>query len=208
VIDDTRLTHSVFGVPGGERLVVLVGSGSAVTTDPLPAETASHNVSVLAVALERASLEDSGTFGSETPAEQTAALLADLIRDTLAAAERDPIEAGPWTAGLIAYRGAVDITLQAAALLGDVVDRLALVAVAAPAEPLDQDDLGALIESVTAKTLILNGQGDGTAANAAASWYREHLVSARVEMVPGDSALSLPAVWGRVLSHVAPGTRR
>ena len=93
MIDDTRLTHSVFGTPGGERLVVLVGTGIAVTADPLPAETASRNVCVLAVALERAALEDPGTFGSETPAEQTAALLADLIRDSLATA-RSRLERG------------------------------------------------------------------------------------------------------------------
>jgi len=91
--------------------------------------------------------------------------------------------------------------------LGDTIDRLALVAVAAPDQPLDKDDLGALIAGLTAKTLILNGQRDETAP-AAADWYRTRLTSARVEMVPGDAALSLSAVWGRVLSHVAPRTQR
>ena len=106
------------------------------------------------------------------------------------------------------YREGADVALRAAVELGDTIDRLALVAVAAPAEPLDRDDLGALIEGVTAKTLIMNGRQDKTAAAAAAGWYKDHLVSARVEMVPAESALSLSAVWGRVLSHAAPGTMR
>ena len=77
-----------------------------------------------------------------------------------------------------------------------------------PRQPLDRDDLGVLIERVTAKTLILNGQHDEPAAYAAATWYKDHLASARVEMVPGDGELGLPAVWARVLAHVAPRTKR
>ena len=65
-----------------------------------------------------------------------------------------------------------------------------MVAVAAPETPLDRDDLGVLIERVTAKTLILNGQHDEPAAYAAATWYKDHLASARVEMVPGDGELA------------------
>lgn len=208
MIDDTRLSHSVFGTPGAERLVVLVGTGIAVTADPLPAETAARNVCVLAVAIGRDALEDTGTFGSETPAEQTAAALADLIRDSLAATPRESDPGKAQTAAIVGYRDGADVALRAAVELGDTIDRLALVAVAAPAEPLDRDDLGALIEGVTAKTLIMNGRQDKTAAAAAAGWYKDHLVSARVEMVPAESALSLSAVWGRVLSHAAPGTMR
>ena len=64
-----------------------------------------------------------------------------------------------------------------------------------------------LIAGVTAKTLILNGQRDETAAAARRTGTGSHLTAARVEMVPGDAALSLSAVWGRALSHVAPRTQ-
>jgi len=208
VSDDTSVSFRTFGTPGAERLVMLVGTPIAVSLDPLPTETAARDICVLALAVEGAAIEDPGTFGSETPAEQTASSLVDLIRASLETL-RPRLDAGtPLTVGLVAYREAADVALHAAAVLGETVDRLAMVAVAAPETPLDRDDLGALIERVTAKTLILNGQHDEPAAYAAATWYKDHLASARVEMVPGDGELGLPAVWARVLAHVAPHTKR
>lgn len=204
--DDTRLTHRVFGTPGAQRLVVLVGTGIATAVDPLPAETASRSICVLAVALDGAAIEDPGTFGSETPAEQSAAWLAGLIRESLATPQF-ATGSSP-RAGIIAYRDAVDVALRAVVELGETIDRLALVAVAEPEQPLDRDDLGVLIAGVSAKALILNGQHDASAANAAATWYQTHLPSSRVEMVPDESDLSLTAVWARALSHVAPQTKR
>jgi hypothetical protein len=199
---DSRLTHHIFGTPGSGRLVVLVGAGIGVALDPLPAETAARDICVLAVALGDATMEDPGGFGSETPAEQTASWLAQLIRQTASAAD------APTTTGVVVYGRGVDVALRAVAELGETVDRLALVGVATPEQPLDRDDLGVLISAVTAKTLIMNGQRVEGAAAAAAAWYKDHLASARVEMVPQVSELSLSSVWGRVLSHVAPGTMR
>ena len=199
---DSRLSHRIFGTPGSERLVVLVGTGVAL--DPLPAETATRDICVLAVTLGEATMEDPGGFGSETPAEQTASWLVGLIRQTLAAIESDRA----LTAGVVVYGRAADVGLRAAVQLGDTIDRLALIAVPAPDQPLDRDDLGELIAGVTAKALILNGQRDEVAAAAAARWYKDHLSSARVEMVPDVSALSLSDVWARTLSHVAPRTQR
>ena len=77
-----------------------------------------------------------------------------------------------------------------------------------PETPLDKEELGRLLETVSAKALILNGQGDPDAAAAEARWYKEHLASSRIEMVPGDGPLALPDVWERALSHVAPGAKR
>ena len=188
---DSRLTHRVFGTPGSERLVVLIGTGIAVAVDPLPAETARRDICVLAVALGAATMEDPGGYGSETPAEQTAEWLADLIRDTLGEMRPEADPSVPLTAGIVAYREVVDVALRTAAQLGETVDRLALVAVAAPAQPLDRDDLGVLIERVTAKTLVMNGQRDEPAAAEAAAWYQKHIGSSRVEMVPDDAELSL-----------------
>ena len=49
-------------------------------------------------------------------------------------------------------------------------------------------------------------------ASGAAQWFKNHLSSARVEMVPRtddlEARLILADVWDRVLSHVAPGTVR
>jgi len=207
VAADSRLSHHIFGTPGSARLVVLVGAGIGVALDPLPVETAARDICVLAVALGDATMEDPGGYGSETPAEQTASWLAQLIGQTLAQTAAES-EQTAMTAGVVIYGRAVDVALRAVVELGDAVDRLALIGIAAPQQPLDRDDLGALIDGVNAKTLIMNGQRVEGAAAAAAAWYRDHLPSARVEMVPDASELSLSAVWGRVLSHVAPGTIR
>lgn len=199
------LRHRVFGTPGAGRLVVLVGEGIGVAFDPLPAETASREICVLAVALGEATMEDPGGYGGETPAEQTAEWLAQLIRQTLA----ETAAAGEArTAGVVVCGRPVDVALRAVAELGPIVDRVALVGVAAPAEPLDRDDLGVLIGTVQAEALIMNGQHAEGADASDAAWYLEHLAAARVEMVDGVSELALSAVWARVLSHVAPGTRR
>jgi hypothetical protein len=211
VAADSALSHRIFGTPGAERLVVLVGAGSGAPLDPLPAETAARDICVLAVTLGDATMEDPGGFGSETPAEQTAAWLARLIRQTLVEIDAE----GATTTGVVVYGRAVDVALRAVDValravvdLGEEVDRLALINVAAPEQPLDRDDLGALIEGVSAKALIMNGQHVEGAAAAASAWYKDHLGSARVEMVPGVSELSLSAVWARALSHVAPRTKR
>lgn len=197
---ESRLTHRIFGYPGSERLVVLIGTGVGVAADPLPAETAARKVTVLAVALGEATMLDPGGYGGETPAEQTADWLVALTRQTLAAMEPTAAQ----SAGVVVYGPAMDVAVRAAALLGEEVDRLALVAVATPEQPLDRDDLGELIGRITAQALIIN---DDSAAESA-SWYAERLASAQVELVAEAPPLPLSAVWGRALSHVAPDAGR
>ncbi|GAA3212388.1 hypothetical protein [Microbacterium terregens] len=206
--NDTRLSYRVFGTPGAERLVVLVGMGIAVTLDPHPAETAARDICVLAVALAGGEVLDPGTFGSETPAESTAKSLADLIHESLSAIQTARGGDQTRTAAIVAYRDGVDVALRAAIALGNTVDSVALVAAGAPLAPLDRDDFGSLLGAVSAQTLILNGVGEDSAGEEAALWYEDHLAAARAEMVPVEHALTLPAVWGRVLAHVAPGTER
>lgn len=214
---EVRLSFRTFGRAGADRLVVLVGLGDSVVGDPAPSITASRVVRVVAVTLDRGAIDDPGTFGGATPAEQTAAALADLVRDQLRVdtddrtanpADEPDAAGGDPTAGVIAYHDVADVVLRAVARLGHTVDRLALVAVPAPAEPLDRDDLAEVMASVPAKTLILNGQKDEAAGNAAATWFRDNLASARVEMLPGVTRVSLADVWARVLSHLAPGRTR
>ncbi|MDN4616358.1 alpha/beta hydrolase [Leifsonia sp. F6_8S_P_1B] len=64
------------------------------------------------------------------------------------------------------------------------------------------------LAEVRAKTLVIAGQGDAIAGNAHAAWYRRQLPDARQEMVPGVGHLVIVPAWGRVLSHVAPGTAK
>ena len=111
--DDTSVSFRTFGTPGAERLVMLVGTPIAVSLDPLPTETAARDICVLALAVEGAAIEDPGTFGSETPAEQTASSLVGLIRASLETL-RPRLDAGtPLTVGLVAYREAADVALHA-----------------------------------------------------------------------------------------------
>jgi len=68
-------------------------------------------------------------------------------------------------------------------------------------------DLGFDPVHVAQRTLLLYGAKDPI-GNAHASWYRSHLVDARVEMVPDRGHLLIVPLWDRVLSHLAPGSKR
>lgn len=61
---------------------------------------------------------------------------------------------------------------------------------------------------VRAKTLVVGGQGDAIAGNAHAVWYKNAVPDSRMEMVPGTGHLVIVPAWGRVLSHLAPGSTR
>ena len=197
----TGIERRTFGASGAGRTVVLLRSGPAATLDPEPHVTASREVRILALGLRAEDLEDSATFGGQTQAESMAARLADLART----------KAGDFPVGLVGVGDTGQLAILLAADLGEAIDRLALVAVPAPEQPIDRDDEATVLARVTAKTLIMNGQQDPDAAAAAARWHHDHLPGSRVEMVPPASAapdgrLALADVWERVLSHVAPGT--
>jgi pimeloyl-ACP methyl ester carboxylesterase len=61
---------------------------------------------------------------------------------------------------------------------------------------------------VVAKTLLLYGTQDPIAGPPHATWWRNHLSNARVEMVPGAGHLVVVPMWKRVLAHLAPRTLR
>jgi pimeloyl-ACP methyl ester carboxylesterase len=194
--------HS-FGRLGARRTVLLLRTGATSMLDPDPAVTATHDVHILAIGLPPGELEDPATFGGQTQAQSAAASLASLVRD----------KAGESFVGIVGYGRTGEIAIMLAEALGEVVDRLALVAAPAPETRIDRDDQGAVLSRVTAETLIINGQHDPDAAAAAARWHHARLPASRVEMVPAadvsspDGRLPLSSVWGRVLSHVAPGTK-
>lgn len=95
---------------------------------------------------------------------------------------------------------------ELAARRGPDVTRLVLCAVPSPA---DEGDLDFDIGSIEAKTLLLYGQTDADAPPRAAEWWKKHLPKGgRVEIVPRRDSDFIAAMWGRVLSHAAPGSLR
>jgi pimeloyl-ACP methyl ester carboxylesterase len=63
-------------------------------------------------------------------------------------------------------------------------------------------------EAVQAKTLLLYGSRDPVAGPRHGSWWQKRLPNARLEVVPDAGHLLILTMWGRVLSHLAPGATR
>jgi pimeloyl-ACP methyl ester carboxylesterase len=105
-----------------------------------------------------------------------------------------------------------------AALRGGGRDRLGkmlAVAYAQGATGLATDIAGYCLQpwgfeppGVTAKTLLLYGSQDPVAASRHGRWWQQRLPDARLEMVPGAGHLLVIPMWQRVLSHLAPNSKR
>jgi pimeloyl-ACP methyl ester carboxylesterase len=63
-------------------------------------------------------------------------------------------------------------------------------------------------EAVQAKTLLLYGSRDPVAGPRHGSWWQKRLSNARLEVVPDAGHLLIITMWGRALSHLAPGATR
>ncbi len=63
-------------------------------------------------------------------------------------------------------------------------------------------------QDVDAKALLVFGSADRVVGAAHARWWKDALPDARIEMAPGAGHLVLLPLWGRVLSHLAPGSLR
>ncbi len=199
---DAAFEHRSFGAPGAERVVVLLRAGGAALNDPRPDVTAHRDARILAVALDLGDIDDPAAYRGTTPAEATARALTSLV---LEQGRGRPV-------GLVGVGIAGALAILMAGDLGATVDRLALVAVPRPESELAGDEIGDLLGGIEAKTLLLNGNADPGASLAAAKWFHERLPSSRIEMVPKTDdpqhRLDLAEVWDRVLSHLAPGTKR
>ena len=103
----------------------------------------------------------------------------------------------------VGWRGAGLRAALLAASSPQQVDRLVLCCVPAPFDGTDFDP-----SDIAAKTLVLYGQSDEDAPFAHAKWWKDHLRSARVEMVPGQGSDIIGVMWNRILSHAAPHTLR
>lgn len=196
------LEHRSFGSVGATRTVVVLRHTGVSTDDPLPAETLRRDVRILAIGLSAGDLDDPAAYRGQSPAETSTAAVMGLI-DQLAPG--DPV-------GLVGVGPVVGVAVRVAAAHADRIDRLALVAAPAPETAAERDLETDVLAGIAVKTLIVNGQSDPDAGASAASFYREAIPGARVEMVPGaggtDARLPLADVWGRVLSHCAPHTLR
>jgi pimeloyl-ACP methyl ester carboxylesterase len=101
-------------------------------------------------------------------------------------------------------KAGLDAVAYAAARPGEV-KRLVLLATPAPG---DDVSLGFELSDVTAKTLLLFGAKDPLTGSRHGAWWRRNLPDARLEMHPDAGHDLLGLMWKRVLSHVAPGSKR
>ncbi|MGN7970874.1 hypothetical protein [Microbacterium sp. 22296] len=200
---DGELGYRSFGTPGAPRAVFVLRTGDAATTDPDARVTSGYDVRVVAVGLDAPELEDPPVFGGQTPAGLTVEALRELV-------DR---EAPGATVGLVGERSAGPIAIYLAAALGPVVDRLAIVGVQSPSDPLSRDLRTPLLDHLDAEVLVVVG-GDGPADTGDAGWYVDRMRSAEAEVVPDaeitsvNGHVTLTSVWERVLAHVAPGAER
>ena len=105
---------------------------------------------------------------------------------------------------LVGWRHAGLAAAALAAANPSRVDRLVLCGVPTPVDGVLDFDPG----DIGAKTLLLFGQKDPAAPARHARWWKDRIRDSRVEMVPGAGSEIISTMWGRVLSHAAPGTLR
>ena len=86
-----------------------------------------------------------------------------------------------------------------------LVDRVVLVATQIPE---DEGGLGFELSEVNAKTLLLFGAKDPLTGSRHGSWWHKRLPNARLEMSPQGGHELLVPMWKRVLSHLAPFSKR
>lgn len=143
----------------------------------------------------------------QPPAEAHAALAAQLAPT----APADPYK--PDALNLLGA-GAAD----SAALRGGGRERLGAMLAAALAQGvtgLAADIAGYSLQpwgfdlsEVRPKTLLLYGSQDPIAASRHGRWWQQRLPDARLEMVPQAGHLLVIPMWQRVLSHLAPYSKR
>lgn len=85
------------------------------------------------------------------------------------------------------------------------VDRVVLVATPIPT---DEVALEFDLDDVAAKTLLLFGAKDPLTGSRHGSWWQKRLPDARLEMSPQGGHELLMPMWKRILSHLAPHSRR
>jgi pimeloyl-ACP methyl ester carboxylesterase len=180
--------HTTGGSDAGRCVVFVHPSPGSEAFDPDPEQTAKRDV--LLVGVDRPGYGGSEADGSGAAAGDIAAVLDHL---------------GFATAGVAGWSTGGQVAAQLAARRPDLVDRLVLLGTPAPND-------GAALEfepdDVRAKTLLLYGYADNLVGPAHARWWKDNLANSRIEMMPGLGHDMVVPAWKRVLSHLAPGSRR
>jgi pimeloyl-ACP methyl ester carboxylesterase len=120
--------------------------------------------------------------------------------------KRDVVLVDAWdesTIGVVGWSSAGVAALRTVAEHPEI-ERLAIVATAFDEETLADIDPAA----ITAKTLLLFGSADPATGSAHGRQWQKWLPNARLEMVPKGGHELLVPMWGRILSHLAPGRKR
>ena len=141
-----------------------------------------------------------------TPDEVHAALTGMLDGFARAGVEEllPLVGAGPADADVLADAGA---RARLEAVLADSV-RQGAVGMAQDIAGYGLRPWGFEPRDVGAKALLVFGAADPAVGAAHARWWKDALPDARIEMAPGAGHLVLLPLWGRVLSHLAPGSLR
>lgn len=195
-----RIDYASFGTPGAPRTVALVRWGPVATTDPDPMTTARRDIRLITLAVKELGISDPEAYGGETPDEEHAQALATLLVEEGASLEQ-PM-------GLVGYGEAGWRAASAAAILGDAVDRLALVDVPRVEDPLGHSDAVEILGRIRAATLVIGARGESSVGEDDARWIAAACARPEVEIVDDTGRISLATVWGRVLDHTAPGVAR
>lgn len=133
--------------------------------------------------------------------EQLAALVPDDVTTDAALAS---LGAGPADAAALAVPGA---RLRLARML-EAAFAQGAAGMAADITGYSLQPWGFEPGAVQAKTLLLYGAADPAIGSRHGAWWQKRLPNARLEMVPGAGHLLIIPMWGRALSHLAPGLKR
>jgi pimeloyl-ACP methyl ester carboxylesterase len=154
----------------------------------------------------------SGAFDPE-PTQTSARAVSLLAVDRPGYGRFDPVGADEWATVSGAAGDVADVLDQLGA--GPVGVAMLTAAFAQGAAGMAADIAGYCLQpwgfepaDVKAKTLLVYGARDATAGPRHGSWWQERLPDARLEVVPGAGHLLVIPMWERVLSHLAPHTRR
>ncbi len=107
-----------------------------------------------------------------------------------------------WESGVVGIAGWSDDGWEALRLTAEHPEIERLVLLATPVRD------GVEVPEIAAKTLLLFGADDARTGAKAARWWKQQIPHARFEIAPGRGHDLLPALWARVLSHLAPGAFR
>jgi pimeloyl-ACP methyl ester carboxylesterase len=171
----------------------------AVVATPAPNSEVQWIDPALAATTERLA-----TGGPDAAIEGFVEMFTERMADQLPSHHRegpvplDMLGATPADAPALAYPGArdrLDLMLRGAFRQGPR-------GLAADVLSYTVRDWGFELDDIRAKTLLLYGAEDAVIGREHASWYRDHIVDARVELAPGAGHLLVIPKWDSILAFL------